>query len=151
MKQSREDLIKKIYEHSQTSSEPFNIRLRDENDDFIPNCNELIADIEWLDDNGYISQPISVTMQFFLVLTDKGEQYVRSLTEKTPPARVELTLSSEEHERLDKKDSEEKAEKQRDRKSQVFSSILSAVVGSLLTLLIEHFNSVLQFIASLLG
>ena len=151
MKQSRENLLKKIHEHSQYSSEALEICLRDEDDNIIPNYQELRGDVDWLEQNGYIYQPIAITMHYILGLTDKGEQYVRSLTEEAPTAHVELTLSAEEHERLDKKDSEEKAEKQRDRKYQVFSSILSAVVGSLLTLLIEHFKSILEFISSLLS
>jgi len=41
------------------------------------------------------------------------------------------------------------AEKKSDRRFQILNSLLSAVVGSLLTLFVEHFSEIIQFIGNL--
>ena len=149
MKQSREELLKQIYDHDQLTGKPLEIALRDENDELIPNVDELIDDSHWLKQNGYLDNSGSSLGLFVLSITEKGERYVHGLTEDSPVPHVKVSLSEEEHEHLREKDAEEKAENHRDRKVQIISSILGAVIGSLLTLLIEHFQGIVEFIGSL--
>ncbi len=148
MKQSREELLKQVYDYDQLTGKPLEISLRDENDELIPNVDKLIDDSHWLKQNGYLDNSGSALGLVVLSITDKGERYVHSLTEDLPIPHVKVSLSEEEHKRLREKDAEEKAENQRDRKVQVISSILGAVIGSLLTLLIEHFQDIVEFIGS---
>lgn len=55
----------------------------------------------------------------------------------------------EEFEEYARKMSYERAEKKSDRRFQVLNTLLSAVVGSLLTLLVEHFSKILELLRKL--
>ena len=69
-------------------------------------------------------------------LTDKGRLFV---------ARHE-----QEQKKLREKAAENKASKQDERKFQIALSLISAVVGSLITLFVEHFAQILEFVSSVL-
>ena len=87
-------------------------------------------------------------------LTYKGMQFLYP-PEPEESTKVEVSLSDMEHQRQAEKERNDRAEKETDRitehKFQLFSAIVGAVTGLLLTLFVEHFSQIMSFIAKLLN
>jgi len=78
VKKSRIDIIKRIYDHDQEKGGPLQINFQDENEEYIAGLHDLQVDVEWLERNDYISQPMSIGMCYILALTEKGGAFVRN-------------------------------------------------------------------------
>lgn len=79
MKPSRNELLKRIYTFDQECGESLLIPFEDEQTgQYIPDLHTLRADVEYLMQNGYIYEPISLAMCYNLSLTEKGEEYVEN-------------------------------------------------------------------------
>lgn len=80
-------------------------------------------------------------------LTHKGIQFLDS-TPQPEVAKVEISLSDAEHKLQAEKDSNKRTEKEterkKDRKFQILTALLSGLVGSLLTLFVEHFQEIVH-------
>ena len=79
MKPSRDELLKRIYEYDQAYGGPLEIPFRDDQTgEFIPELPTLKTDVDYLMQNGYLYEPLSLTMRYILSLTEKGEAYVEN-------------------------------------------------------------------------
>lgn len=89
MTPSRKTLLKRVFEHDRTHSEPLRINIENEGGEYIQNLDQLDRDIDWLAREDYIFQPIDVCGYYVLALTEKGERFVENdfcLPSETPPA-----------------------------------------------------------------
>ena len=89
MTPSRKTLLKRVFEHDRTNSEPLRINIENEDGEYIQNLDQLDRDIDWLTREDYIFQPIDVCGYYVLALTEKGERFVENdfcLPSETPPA-----------------------------------------------------------------
>ncbi|WP_195969819.1 hypothetical protein [Intestinimonas butyriciproducens] len=79
MKQSRIELLKQIYAYDQAEGGPLTIPLEsEETGEYLPNVKELEGDIEYLEREGYIVQPLNICMAYIVALTEKGEDFLEN-------------------------------------------------------------------------
>ncbi len=79
MKQSRIDLLNKIYAWNQSRGEPLQINFEDEETgEYIANLSALQNDVNYLEREGYLIEPIGISSAFVLSLTEKGERFVEN-------------------------------------------------------------------------
>lgn len=83
MKASRILLLKEIYEYELKNNTPLSIPLRSDGT-VIENYQELIADIRFLKNNGYIIEPLTSCGAYHLSLTEKGESFLDNGCTDTP-------------------------------------------------------------------
>lgn len=86
MKQSRIDLLKQIYNYDQEQGGPLTIHFEDEETgEYRPDIKALTADIKYLEREGYIVQPMSISMAYIVALTEKGEAFIENNCTIPPP------------------------------------------------------------------
>ena len=76
MKESRNKLLKMIYEHAMESSHPFQISV--DGNDIGSDYLTLKGDVIYLERNDYIIESINIPRCYCLELTEKGETYVEN-------------------------------------------------------------------------
>ena len=85
MKASRDDLLKRIYEYDQDVGGPLQIPFKDEQTgEYRADLSTLRADVNHLEQIGYVFEPISLAMCYNLSLTEKGEEYVENHFQRSP-------------------------------------------------------------------
>ncbi len=131
MKDSRKNLLQKIYDHDRMEGIPLKIHADGRDTGSSPSI--LRTDVDYLESNGYVTEPIRSIGSYILILTDKGEQFVENgfKAPSEPPAsnifnienatnsvigtqaHVTLNIGSAIHEtreKIDSSNSEDKAE-----------------------------------------
>lgn len=84
MTPSRTELLKKIHKHSLEYNEPLSIHLENEDGECIENVRQLMNDVDWLTQEGYISQPFSACGYLSLALREKGEDFLLGKPDSAP-------------------------------------------------------------------
>ena len=85
VKASRDDLLKRIYEYDQDIGGPLQIPFKDEQTgEYRADLSTLRADVNHLEQIGYVFEPISLAMCYNLSLTEKGEEYVENHFQRSP-------------------------------------------------------------------
>lgn len=94
MKESRKELLKRIYEEDQLHGESLEILLKDpETDEFIPNLKELRNDVDYLVRQDYVEHAINLPMRYILRLTEKGETFVQNGCEESAHSSASFDFS----------------------------------------------------------
>lgn len=78
-------------------------------------------------------------------VTDKGRAAVEARRSGTPLAAIQSEFS-QMNEDMRHERAEQKAEKAKDRRFQIFNTLVGAVAGAIVTLLIEHFAEIISFV-----
>lgn len=77
MKDSCKKLLKLVYNHTQRESRPLQISAYGDDIGY-DNPHSLANDIRWLEQNDYLTSPMSMTRSYVLELTEKGEHFVEN-------------------------------------------------------------------------
>ena len=79
MKQSRDELLKRVYDYDQEYGGPLCIQLTDaQTGGYIPDLHTLRTDVEYLTQHGFLFEPVHMLRCYNLSLTEKGEIYVEN-------------------------------------------------------------------------
>lgn len=76
MKESRKQLLQKIYDHDQTQGGPLQIMA--DGSDIGSDSLTLRYDVPYLKTHGYVDEPMHIAKSYVLQLTPQGEQFVEN-------------------------------------------------------------------------
>ena len=78
MKESRDELLRRIYATEESGEDMCTMFLRDVDDNPLPDANNLLKDAQMLEREGYIIFPVNMIGRLDMQLTDLGYEYVRN-------------------------------------------------------------------------